>query len=75
MFVLPVVCRPASIAGAEPRSRGQLPAFEWNFSDVNPPVHAWASWRVYQMDPSLHACGVLGNGLSTPKLVLKGRFW
>jgi len=29
---------------------GQLPAFEWNFSDVNPPVHAWASWRVYQMD-------------------------
>jgi len=29
---------------------GQLPAFEWNFSDVNPPVHAWASWRVFQID-------------------------
>jgi len=29
---------------------GQLPAFEWNFSDVNPPVHAWACWRVFQMD-------------------------
>jgi len=29
---------------------GQLPAFEWNFSDVNPPVHAWATWRVFQMD-------------------------
>ena len=29
---------------------GQLPAYEWGFSDVNPPVHAWASWRVYQMD-------------------------
>ncbi|MBJ6143177.1 glucosidase [Hymenobacter sp. BT559] len=29
---------------------GQLPAYEWNFSDVNPPVHAWATWRVYQMD-------------------------
>ncbi len=28
---------------------GQLPAFEWEFSDVNPPVHAWACWRVYQM--------------------------
>ncbi|EAQ82041.1 MGH1-like glycoside hydrolase domain-containing protein [Blastopirellula marina] len=28
---------------------GQLPAYEWNFSDVNPPVHAWACWRVYQM--------------------------
>lgn len=29
---------------------GQLPAYEWNFSDVNPPVHAWAVWRVYQID-------------------------
>ncbi|RAK70256.1 MGH1-like glycoside hydrolase domain-containing protein [Hymenobacter edaphi] len=29
---------------------GQLPAYEWNFSDVNPPVHAWATWRVYKMD-------------------------
>lgn len=29
---------------------GQLPAFEWNFSDVNPPVHAWAVLRVFQMD-------------------------
>lgn len=28
---------------------GQLPAYEWNFSDVNPPVHAWACWRVYKM--------------------------
>lgn len=26
---------------------GQLPAYEYNFSDVNPPVHAWAVWRVY----------------------------
>ncbi|MBP1625812.1 MAG: hypothetical protein H6Q00_287 [Holophagaceae bacterium] len=29
---------------------GQLPAYEWAFGDVNPPVHAWAAWRVYQMD-------------------------
>jgi Glycosyl hydrolase family 63 C-terminal domain len=29
---------------------GQLPAYEWNFSDVNPPVHAWAAWRVFQVD-------------------------
>ena len=29
---------------------GQLPAYEWNFSDVNPPVHSWATWRVYKMD-------------------------
>ncbi len=29
---------------------GQLPAYEWAFGDVNPPVHAWAAWRVYQME-------------------------
>jgi hypothetical protein len=28
---------------------GQLPAYEFAFSDVNPPVHAWAAWRVYKM--------------------------
>ncbi len=28
---------------------GQVPAYEWNFSDVNPPVHAWAAWRVYRL--------------------------
>lgn len=32
---------------------GQLPAYEWSFSDVNPPVHAWASWRVYRIDSKL----------------------
>ncbi|MGE3316397.1 MAG: glucosidase, partial [Planctomycetaceae bacterium] len=29
---------------------GQLPAYEWQFGDVNPPVHAWATWRVFQID-------------------------
>jgi hypothetical protein len=29
---------------------GQMPAYEWAFSDVNPPVHAWATWRVFQID-------------------------
>jgi len=29
---------------------GQIPAYEWNFSDVNPPVHAWAVWEVYEKD-------------------------
>jgi len=28
---------------------GQIPAYEFNFSDVNPPVHAWACWRVFKM--------------------------
>ncbi len=32
---------------------GQIPAYEWAFGDVNPPVHAWASWRVFQIDRKL----------------------
>ncbi len=36
---------------------GQLPAYEWNFSDVNPPVHAWGAWRVYKIEQKL-----LGKG-------------
>jgi hypothetical protein len=30
-------------------SSGKFPAYEWNFSDVNPPVHAWAAWRIYKI--------------------------
>jgi hypothetical protein len=33
---------------------GQLPAYEWNFSDVNPPVHAWSAWRVFEIDRKQH---------------------
>jgi len=33
---------------------GQLPAYEWSFSDVNPPVQAWAAMRVYQIEKSKH---------------------
>lgn len=36
---------------------GQLPAYEWAFGDVNPPVHAWAAWRVYKIDKKRN-----GNG-------------
>lgn len=32
---------------------GQLPAYEWAFGDVNPPVHAWAAWRVFKIDSKL----------------------
>ena len=32
---------------------GQLPAYEWSFDDVNPPVHAWAAWRVFEIDRKL----------------------
>ena len=37
---------------------GQMPAYEWNFSDVNPPVHAWATWRVFEIDRNANG----GNG-------------
>ncbi|MBD2182103.1 glucosidase [Planktothrix sp. FACHB-1355] len=33
---------------------GQIPAYEWKFSDVNPPVHAWAAWRVYQIEEKMY---------------------
>src|SRR4029079_1240717 len=36
---------------------GQLPAYEWEFGDVNPPVHAWAALTVYQMDRELTGVG------------------
>ncbi|MBM4112992.1 MAG: glucosidase [Phycisphaerae bacterium] len=32
---------------------GELPAYEWSFDDANPPVHAWATWRVFQIDRTL----------------------
>jgi hypothetical protein len=35
---------------------GQLPAYEWAFGDVNPPVHAWAAWRVFQIDRKQRRC-------------------
>ena len=36
---------------------GQIPAYEWAFSDVNPPVHAWAAWRVYKIDKKRSGTG------------------
>lgn len=33
---------------------GQIPAYEWKFSDVNPPVHAWATWRVYKIEKKMY---------------------
>jgi len=36
---------------------GQIPAYEWAFGDVNPPVHAWAAWRVYKIDQKRHGKG------------------
>jgi hypothetical protein len=36
---------------------GQLPAYEWAFGDVNPPVHAWAAWRVYKVEQRITGRG------------------
>src|SRR6266700_3398790 len=36
---------------------GQLPAYEWAFGDVNPPVHAWATWRVYKIEKKRRGVG------------------
>ncbi|MEW6299300.1 MAG: glucosidase [Thermodesulfobacteriota bacterium] len=36
---------------------GQLPAYEWSFGDVNPPVHAWAAWRVYKIAAGRQGAG------------------
>ncbi len=33
---------------------GQIPAYEWALGDVNPPVHAWATWRVYQIEQKMY---------------------
>ncbi len=38
---------------------GQIPAYEWEFSDLNPPVHPWAVWRVYNMDRLQNGTGDL----------------
>ena len=38
---------------------GQIPAYEWAFGDVNPPVHAWAAWRVYKIDKKRNGIGDL----------------
>jgi hypothetical protein len=43
---------------------GQLPAYEWAFGDVNPPVHAWAAWRVYQIDKA-HRRGVVASATTS----------
>ena len=36
---------------------GQMPAYEWNFGDTNPPVHAWATWYIYRQDKALRGEG------------------
>ena len=55
---------------------GQIPAYEWNFSDVNPPVHAWATIFLYQTEQALHGEGDLEFlRRSFRKLMLNFSWW
>ena len=55
---------------------GQLPAYEWNFSDVNPPVHAWATLFLYRTEQALHGEGDLDFLRSAfNKLALNFTWW
>jgi hypothetical protein len=40
---------------------GQIPAYEWSFGDVNPPVLAWAAWRVYKIEEKMRGMGQHGD--------------
>lgn len=56
--------------------RGQLPAYEWNFSDVNPPVHAFAALQVYQAEERLFGKGDLEFLKSIfQKLIINFTWW
>ncbi len=55
---------------------GQIPAYEWNFSDVNPPVHAWATIFIYRMEQALRGEGdVEFLKRSFAKLMLNFSWW
>lgn len=55
---------------------GQIPAYEWNFSDVNPPVHAWATIFLYNLEKKIRGRGDLEFlKLSFRKLMLNFTWW
>jgi hypothetical protein len=54
---------------------GQLPAYEFNFGDVNPPVHAWACWRVYKMAAARGARDRIFLSRCFQKLIINFTWW
>lgn len=54
---------------------GQLPAYEYEFSDVNPPVHAWAAWRVYKMTGARGSRDIGFLESAFQKLLLNFTWW
>ena len=56
-------------------ANGALPAYEFNFSDVNPPVHAWACWRVYKVTAPRGKRDRVFLGRVFQKLLLNFTWW
>jgi hypothetical protein len=54
---------------------GQIPAYEWNFSDVNPPVHAWATLYLYKMERTLGRADLRFLERSFQALMLNFSWW
>ena len=54
---------------------GQIPAYEWNFSDVNPPVHAWATVFLYKMERTLGRADIRFLEKSFQGLMLNFNWW
>jgi hypothetical protein len=54
---------------------GQIPAYEWNFSDVNPPVHAWATLYLYRMEHALGRGDIRFLERSFQGLMLNFNWW
>jgi len=54
---------------------GQIPAYEWNFSDVNPPVHAWATLYLYKMERALGRSDIRFLEHSFQALMLNFNWW
>lgn len=54
---------------------GQIPAYEWNFGDVNPPVHAWACWRTYKISAPVGKRDTLFLERCFQKLLFNFTWW
>ncbi len=54
---------------------GQIPAYEYSFDDVNPPVHAWACWRVYKMAGSKEERDIQFLSKAFHKLLINFTWW
>jgi hypothetical protein len=64
------------LSGRYLHPNGQVPAYEWNFSDVNPPVHAWATLFLYRMEQGMRGAGDLDFLKSAfSKLLVNFTWW